>query len=372
MMNRAPERVLIVGGGPIGLATGIALRARGLSVRVIDPRTPPIDKACGEGIMPDGVEWLGRFGVDLTTIGGARFRGIRYLDGDDVAEARFPEGHGLGMRRTTLHRALVERAADTGVQLDWGVRAVGFTGSEVETSAGCASADWIVAADGLGSRMRRWAGLEGARASRQRRTGVRRHFRIAPWTDLVEVYWSDDCEAYVTPVGAEETGVAVLSSGSALGFEAGLARFPALERRLLSAPVASTDRGAGPLWRKSLRVQTGKLALVGDAAGYLDAITGEGLALGFHEADALADAIAAGDLRLYERAFRKLVALPFALIRLLLFAERHPSVRRRVVRTLARDPEIFARLLAIHTRDRPPRSLGVGGTLRFVRGIVRA
>ena len=371
-MSRARQSVLIVGGGPVGLAAAIALRGRGLPVRVIDPRTPPIDKACGEGIMPDGVEWLGRLGVELRPGDGAPFRGIRYVDGDDVAEARFPAGHGLGMRRTTLHRALAERATDVGAELDWGVRALGLNGARVETSAGRASADWIVAADGLGSRMRGWAGLGGARASKHRRTGVRRHFRVAPWTDLVEVHWSDDCEAYVTPVGAEETGVAVLSSGSALGFEAGLARFPELERRLRSAPVTSSDRGAGPLWRKARKVHSGNLALVGDAAGYLDAITGEGLALGFHEADALAGAIEAGDLRIYGQAFRKLVALPFTLIRLLLFAERHPAIRRRVVRTLAREPELFARLLAIHTRDRPPKSLGVGGTLRFVSGLLRA
>jgi flavin-dependent dehydrogenase len=301
-----------------------------------------------------------------------RFHGIRYLNGDDVAEARFCGGHGLGARRTTLHRALVERAEDVGVRLDWGVRALGLRGDQVETSAGRASAEWVIAADGLRSRMRRWAELEGDRSSGLRRIGVRRHFRIEPWTDLVEVYWSDDCEAYVTPVGSQETGVAVLSSGAALGFEAGLARFPALERRLLAAPVVSTDRGAGPLWRRARKVHSGRLALVGDAAGYLDAITGEGLALGFHQADALAGAIEAGDLRLYQRAFRKMVSLPFTLVRLLLFAERHPAIRRRVVRALAREPELFSRLLAIHTRDRPPRSLGVGGALRFVRGLVRA
>jgi flavin-dependent dehydrogenase len=119
-------------------------------------------------------------------------------------------------------------------------------------------------------------------------------------------------------------------------------------------------------------VHRGRLALVGDAAGYLDAITGEGLSLGFHEADALADALAAGDLALYERAVKKLVAMPFALIKLLLFAERHPAIRRRMVGTLAREPELFARVLAIHTRDRPPSSLGIGGALRFMRGLVRA
>ncbi len=371
-MTRATGSVLIIGGGPVGLATAIALREQGLHVRVIDPRRPPIDKACGEGLMPDGVRWLQDHGVEIGPAECCRLRGIRYLDGETVAEARFDSDHGLGIRRVTLHRALVERAEVLGVRLEWGVRALGLGTGRVETTAGSLRTDWIVGADGLDSRVRRWAGLERRRRRRHRRTGVRRHFRVAPWTDVVEVHWTDDCEAYVTPVAPGETGVAILWSGEPGGFDDGLARFPALAERLAGARTASIDRGAGPLWRRARAVQSGRLALVGDAAGYLDAITGEGLALGFHEADALAEAIAEGDLRLYERAFHELAGLPFALIRLLLFAERHPSIRRRMVRTLAREPELFARLLAIHTRDQPPTSLGLGGALRFVRGLARA
>ncbi len=361
-----------MGGGPVGLAAAIALRSRRFAVRVIDPRRPPIDKACGEGVMPDGVRWLRDHEVELGPAECRRFAGIRYLDGDESAEARFGHGFGLGVRRPALHRALVARAERAGVELDWGVRALGLAGDAVETSAGVEQPEWLIGADGLGSRMRRWAGLDGRTGSRQRRTGIRRHYRIAPWTDVVEVHWSDDCEAYVTPVSPTETGVAMLWSGQPGKFNAGLERFPALAERLAGAEPTSTDRGAGPLWRRARAVARGRLALVGDAAGYLDAITGEGLSLGFHQAEALADAVAAGDLRLYERAFDRLVALPFALIRLLLFAERHPAIRRRTVRTLAREPELFARLLAIHTRDRPPRSLGLGGALRLVRGLVWA
>lgn len=370
-MATAGDSVLIVGGGPVGLATAIALRKRGLQVRVIDSRRPPIDKACGEGLMPDGVRWLSDNGVELAAAESYRFRGIRYLDGDLVAEARFDRGHGLGVRRTALHRALVKRAEDLDVRLDWGVRALALRAGEIETSAGSCQPGWLIGADGLGSRVRRWAGLEKPADPRRRRTGVRRHFRVAPWTDVVEVHWTDDCEAYVTPVSPSATGVAILWSGRPRRFGLGLERFPVLAARLAGAEAASTDRGAGPLWRRTRAVAKGHLALVGDAAGYLDAITGEGLALGFHEAEALAEAIRAGDLRLYERSFRKLAALPFTLIRLLLFAERHPSIRRRMVRALAREPELFARLLAIHARDRPPSSLGLGGALRFIRALVR-
>ncbi len=371
-MARGRNAVLVIGGGPVGLATAIALRRRELAVRVIDPRRPPIDKACGEGVMPDGARWLSDNGVELGAGESHPFRGIRYVDGAVVAEARFPAAPGLGVRRIALHRALVARAERLGARLEWGVRALGLRGGVLETSAGSCRPAWLIGADGLGSRVRRWAGLERRRPARRRRTGIRRHFRIAPWTDLVEVHWTDDCEAYVTPVSPSETGVAILWSGEPGGFAAGIERFPTLARRLAGADAASTDRGAGPLWRRARRVSRGRLALVGDAAGYLDAITGEGLSLGFHEADALAEAIAEGDLAGYERSFRRLVAFPFALIRLLLFAERHPSIRRRMVRTLAREPELFAQILAIHTRDRPAASLGVGGAFRFVRGLVTA
>lgn len=362
--------VLVVGGGPVGLAVAIAARRAGLAVRVIDARRPPIDKACGEGLMPDGAARLEELGVRLPAGRFASFRGIRYLDGETRAEARFALGRGLGIRRPVLQAALLQRAAELGVEPEWGRRAVGLGTGGVETERGPITARWVVGADGLHSGVRRWASLEG-RARGRRRFGVRRHFELEPWTDLVEVHWAERCEAYVTPVSPREVGVAMLWSGEKSRFDRLLERFPALARRLASSRVVSEDRGAGPLRQRARAVVSGPVALVGDAAGYLDAITGEGLALGFHQAAALVEAIEAGDLRLYAHRFRRLVALPFALIRALLFAERHPPLRRRMIRTLAREPELFARLLAIHAGEEPASSLGLGGTLRLVYGLAR-
>jgi hypothetical protein len=103
--------VFIVGGGPAGLATGIALRQRRLSVVVADLARPPIDKACGEGLMPQTVAELKGLGVALGPSQAVSFRGIRFIGEGRVAEGAFPQGYGLGIRRTTLHQALVERAA---------------------------------------------------------------------------------------------------------------------------------------------------------------------------------------------------------------------------------------------------------------------
>jgi flavin-dependent dehydrogenase len=321
--------------------------------------------------MPDARARLGELGVVLPAGTGASLKGICYLDGERVAAAEFPGSAGLGLRRTVLHQALAERAAAEGAELAWGQRVEGLVEGGVRTEAGIRHGGLVVGADGLRSRVRTWAGLEG-REPRHRRFGQRRHFTLEPWTDHVEVYWADGFEAYVTPVGPREVGVAFLWSGRKATFDQLLADLPALARRLGNAPVASRDLGCGPLHQRVKAVVRGRLALVGDAGGYLDAITGEGLALAFHQAFAVVEAVEAGDLRLYARAHRRLRRLPDALTSALLVAERHPWLRRRAVAALARDRVLFTRLLGVHARTLPPSALGPQGLLRLAFGLVRS
>ncbi len=354
--------VVIAGGGPAGLATAIAARLGGFEVTVLDGARPPIDKACGEGLMPDGVKVLETLGVDLREVDSHPFRGIRYLDDQRSAEGVFPGASGLGIRRTELHRALRRRAEALDVDLRWGERVRGVSTDGFETDHGAVRGRWLVGADGRASRVRRWSGLDG-RPARRRRFGVRRHFDLEPWSDLVEVYWADGREAYVTPVGEGLVGVALLWSGAASTFDDLLASFPSLRQRLENAPVASKDRGAGPLEQRCRAVIDGNLALVGDASGSRDAITGEGLALSFRQAVALVEAMAAGDLERYVAAHRRIVRYPNAITRLLLLVERHPRLRRRVMRSLAADPRLMSRFLALKMRVEGPRVLGSGGLL---------
>lgn len=404
-MSRSPggpaglPDLLVVGGGPAGLAVAIRARQAGLTATVLDRSHPPVDKPCGEGIMPDGLARLDELGVVLPPEGSAPFRGIRYLDYDAVAEGDFPgdfpgdggaPAAGLGVRRTVLHRALAERAEAAGVELRWGGRATGLeppegrarpgVGPGVVTGSGTLRGRYLVGADGLRSRVRRWAGLEGRATEpgdRHARFGVRRHYRLPPWTDRVEVHWAERCEAYVTPVGPELVGVAMLWSGGPASFDQLLGRFPALRRRLAGAPAASRDQGCGPLAQRPRRVARGRLALVGDASGYLDAITGEGLSLAFHQAFALVETIGAidagraGDLAPYERTHRRLRRLPETLIRLLLAAERRPWLRHRAVRALAADRELFERLLGLHSGTVALSALGAPGLLRLGGRLAR-
>jgi flavin-dependent dehydrogenase len=359
----------IVGGGPAGLGVALAARLRGLSVALLDRGAPAIDKACGEGLMPDGVARLARWGVVPSPQESAPFRGIRFLDGDLVAEGRFPGASGLAVRRTHLHGALAERAAGLGADLSWDRRARGIAWSDgravgLETADGRVECRFVVGADGLHSAVRRELGLEAPSRGR-RRFGVRRHFARTPWSDCVEVYWAERCEAYVTGSGGDRVGVALLWSGEKADFDQLLERFPPLVARLGGATPCSRDRGAGPLRQRVRGVVRANVALVGDAAGYVDAITGEGLAIAFHEAEALVDAVVAGDLRLYARRQKRLRRLPNLMTEMLLVAERSPRRRRRFLRTVVRHPQLFHRLLGIHSRQLPPRSVGALGAWRL-------
>jgi len=340
--------LLIVGGGPAGLATAIFAACEGLSATVLERRRFPIDKPCGEGLMPAGVRLLEAMGVRIEK--SHRFEGIRYVDVGNTAEARFRDGHGLGVRRTELSRALLARAQELGIEVLEGTRVESVIpwrdGVTVAFGGGSLDSRWVAVADGLGSLVPgsgpRWG------RERMRRYGFRRHYRLPPWSNFVEVHWGEGAEAYVTPVSAEEVGVAVLWHERAPSWEAMISRFGHLEERLRGASAISSIRGAGPFRRRPRRVTAGPVALVGDASGFVDAITGEGLSIAFECARTLARSLKEeGGLASYATAHRRLLRRYRGTTEVVLALSSFPWLRRGVVSALAGRSALFEHLLGL-------------------------
>ncbi|AGC48497.1 Monooxygenase, FAD-binding protein [Myxococcus stipitatus DSM 14675] len=355
--------VAVVGGGPAGLAVATHATMRGLNTVVLERAAFPADKACGEGLMPTGLAALERLGAlsHLDRADSAPFVGIRYVQEDgSTAEGLLPGPGGLGVRRVALAKALVSRAREVGVELRERTQVLshrrGETAVTLETAEGPVEARMLVAADGLGSPLRRAEGLE-VDAQGPRRFGLRRHFQLPPWSPFVEVHFAEGVEAYVTPAGSRRVGLAFLwEDGGVEGrvaFDTLLARFPRLAERLLVAPPDSQVRGAGPLARVARVRVADRFALVGDAAGYVDALTGEGLSLAFACAESLGtllpDALAKGAtrdvLRPYELRFQQVFRKYAWATRALLVLARRPGLRRPLVRLLGRNPWMFERIL---------------------------
>ena len=331
--------VVVAGGGPVGLATALYLRQVGLSVTVVEPRTGAIDKACGEGLLPPALAALTELGVDPA---GSVLRGIRYTDGRRTAEAAFPAGPGRGVRRTALHTALVSAVRAEAIPIVAGSVAAVVQGPDSVTAAGL-TARYLVAADGLHSPIRKQLGLLSDRSAGAPRWGQRRHFTCAPWTDLVEVHWASGAEAYVTPVSEDLVGVAVLSSRRA-SYDTLLAEFPSLQERLRGQD-GSPVRGAGPLRQHVTARRAGRVLLVGDAAGYVDALTGEGISVGLRSARSLAECLAADAPQDWERAWRRSSRRYRVLTEGLLRSAQQPAVRRAIVPAAATAPRLFAAIV---------------------------
>ena len=298
-----PE-VIIVGGGPVGLACAIFAARAGRTPLVLESGITDGDKACGEGLMPGVKPLLDELGIDPP---GLELVGVSYRQHALSVDHRFPDTPGRGVRRTVLIDAL--RAAADGLGIERRLSRVSTVqvGSE-SVSLGLTDGSWlqapyVVACDGLHSTVARELGVIKPQKKRGRRYGLRQHFSTAPWSSFIEVYYAGSSELYITPVDATTVGVAVLGP-QGVNLTETINQVPEVKRRLAGVASASSLRGAGPFPHRVRRARVGRVLLVGDAAGYVDAITGEGLRVGFAQAREAIRAIATERPGGYPRRWR--------------------------------------------------------------------
>lgn len=347
VMSRKTD-VFVIGGGPAGLATAIAARQKGFSVTLADGAEPPLDKACGEGILPETQLALKKSGVELPANLGFRFRGIQFVQNEIRVAADFTQSYGLGIRRPVLHQFLLEKAEKCGVHLLWKTPVLGILPEGVQLRGRFVPARWILGADGSGSRVRKWAGLDAA-SLRTYRYATRRHYRLRPWSEYTEVHWGVNAQAYLTPVSPDEMCIVALAEKPEhADFNRLFEDLPQLKAKLTGAELVTRERGALTSMHILRRVSRGNVVLVGDASGGVDAITGDGLLLAFQQASALADALATNNLAMYEKAHHQLARRPLCMGKLMLHFGKNPLLRTRVMKVLAKNPDLFQRLLSIH------------------------
>ncbi|MGC1193423.1 MAG: NAD(P)/FAD-dependent oxidoreductase [Candidatus Dormiibacterota bacterium] len=355
--------IIVAGGGPVGSALGLLL-PRAL---VLEAATFPRDKPCGEGLMPAGAEILRQAGVDLGAEGFPPIRGVRYsLPGGESARASFALGCGYGTRRTRLDNLLAERAGvRTGVRVT-AVRAF-RDHVEVDTSDGTLSGSALIAADGIRSPVARMMGWW--RPSRgTARYGLVGHLAVEQPGQDVEVGLLGGVETYMAPVGPTEVLLAVLGERGALrtpgitveqSYRAIVDRF---QPQLSSAPLLGQLTGAGPFHLRPVRVAEGRVFLAGDAAGFLDPLTGDAMSAGLAQAKALASFLTAdldGAARRYQAwvvgQWRRRVFVG-SLARALSGSGR---LSRRAIAGAGRRPEALQALLSVNDGSRALRTVAV-------------
>jgi flavin-dependent dehydrogenase len=368
--------VVVVGAGPSGATTALLLARQGHKVVVVDRARFPRDKACGEGLMPPGVGVLRRLALyeEVVATGARPLHGVTYQHpgGHPAAYAPFPPpptggpAAGLGIRRTTFDAVLVDALRrEPNVTLREGERVTallkdssnairGVVGESEEISAGV-----VVGADGLHSAVRGWAGLS-IRGPRRGRYGLAGHWRVdVRHRQAITVTLGDGHEWYEAPVGPDTLLVSVLTRRSsppitARTYEAAArVGVPALrDVELVAGPL-----GAAQFRQRARAVAEGCIFLVGDAAGYDDPTTGEGLAIGMllaerlsaHAGDLLSGRISNADAaRRYRVDHVRLVRERRRLTQLALLMARSPRLSHRAIARASADPTTLSKLLAIN------------------------
>jgi flavin-dependent dehydrogenase len=354
---------VVVGGSVAGAMTARELGRRGLRVALIDKAHFPRPKACGEGLLPQGVVALREMGIEPE---GPRVRGLRFVArGGATAEADFPLGHGVVVRRGRFDAQLFRAAAATP-----GVTA--FEGMRYDPAR--FPARWVIGADGLRSQFHRRSEFQASPPA-SRRIGLSTHVRgLDIDRERVEVIFHDAGEVYLAPSDGDEALVSCLFRNEAFPSAATnedrvrgvLCSLEPLRGRTHGMFFTTPVLAAAPLGLRLRAVTSGNTLLVGDAAGAPDPVTGEGMSLAILSARAAAAAIAKGCPDEYARERQRLAAGSEWLGRWILRAMRYPAIGQHVVNSLADHPEVFAKLLEISAGVRREGDLTLADVARLV------
>jgi geranylgeranyl reductase family protein len=374
--------VVIVGAGIGGSSTAFHLAQAGVRVLMLDRAVFPRRKVCGEGIMPQGVRQLENMGVAAVVLGaGAALDRLQLHLGSRAAQCKFSSTGqpAVGIKRPVLDQILLERARRAGAEVAQGITVTGLIeGSDgvfagVTSEQGPFEARAIIAADGLRSRLRRLSGLDAEKGAA--RYGANAHAIIeGEGGDCVDVYIERDFELYLTPVSRHEVNVALLlNRAAALSCSGDL---PGRFRQLVGQArpgaryeLTEEPRLTGPFPSRSSRASQRNLLLVGDAAGFFDGISGEGMSLALRTAPlaakAIRDYLATGSETSFQWYHQQVLTMrrPSTIFaRMLLGLTHSPALASYVLRNLARRPDSFGRFLGVSDgelrfRDLRPRDL---------------
>jgi geranylgeranyl reductase family protein len=369
--------VLVVGGGPAGSAVATLLARRGHDVLLIDEARFPRDKVCGDSVSPGGWGVLEELGVApavrserphplrgmaLTAPDGTVFRG----------DYRGTAAPGLALRRATLDRLLLDAAGAAGAEVRQGTRAV-----DLIVESGVVSG--VVTANGAGTapiRARLVVGADGRRSVVARRQGLlrehqtHRKFAVRGYWDGVqgldergEMHVGGGGYCGIAPLSATAANVTFVLDRRAMSAGGGdlqgfyletLALWPRIRERLAGARLLAAPRAIGPLALEARRLSFPGGLLVGDAAGFYDPFTGEGVTLALRSAELAAEVAhpalqqrVVGDLSAYDARREAATRDKFLFNRLVQRIVAWPALSNLLARRLARRPRLADRLVGV-------------------------
>jgi flavin-dependent dehydrogenase len=391
-----PRRdAVVIGGGPAGSAAAILLAERGWSVTVLEKAAFPRPKICGEYLSPEAARVLDRLGVlkDVDAAGAVPLRGMRIVAPDGTAlDAEYPTAgpwrgyrdHALAVERERLDAILLDRARSLPVDVRERHRAVGLlrdgrrvVGVRAEDADGRPfemAARLVVGADGRASIAARALGL--VRTHRLRRMALVQDVEgLAGFDGRGEIYVDPPDYAILNPVTRSRVNLSlVVPLAHAYPFRrrletffrARLKQLRHLAPRLAPAAPAGRLTAMGPLAFTVEEPRQDGIVLVGDAAGFYDPFTGEGLYAALRSAELLAevahaalrrDDLSAPALAPYAAARRRAFRHKAWLTRALQLAIRHRALANRIARALAARPHLLNALLGAIGDFVPPREL---------------